>query len=393
MNLNRNILLGYLILCFSQFLYSQKKKAADYVAVNGYIKGLSTFNFVKDETTFNATLLLHNRINLLIKPVNRLTVGIGMRNRIFITNQEKFIPEYGKLLGKDDGLVDVSFTLLDRAPLIIHTMFDRMYIDWQADKWNIRVGRQRLNWGMNLTWNPNDIFNTYNFLDFDYEERPGTDAVKFQYHFTPFSNLELAVSPSRDKYSIVGSAKYALNKRSYDFQFLAGNYKRDIFLGFGWAGNIRNAGFKGEISYFQDWQDRKFKHVAVCGSTTFDYAFKKGWYIAGSFLYNNTASDNFLDALQLFSYGKRSPKLLMPAKYNFLFQTSKQFSPVGTGQLTLVYAPIMNLFIVNPSCSFSLSNSWDLDFIVQCYFGNDLNKKFNVLGNSFNMRARWSFSN
>ena len=33
---------------------------------------------------------------------------------------------------------------------------------------------------MNLVWNPNDLFNAFSFVDFDYEERPGSDALRIQ---------------------------------------------------------------------------------------------------------------------------------------------------------------------------------------------------------------------
>lgn len=384
----------YLFFFCTGISYAERKPVSDYVQVNGYLKALSTYNFVKKEEPFISTLLLHNRINLKIKPVSALTIAVGMRNRLFISNQQKYIPDFGNQLSHDEGLADLSFTIVNKAPFIIHTVFDRMFIDWQSKKWNIRAGRQRINWGMNITWNPNDIFNSYNFLDFDYEERPGSDAIKFQYLFSSFNHLEIAFSPSRNKNKMTGALKFSFNKNNYDFQFLTGNYRQDIFLGFGWAGNIKNAGFKGELSYFQNWNDKRFRDIAFSGCTTFDYAFKKGWYLAGSFLFNNKADDRLFSSGELYAFNL-SPKLLMPAKYNFLIQTSKQFSPVGTGSLVLVYSPKLNLFIVNPSCSFSLSGNWDLDFIVQSIFARNFlnNNKFDVLGNSFNLRARWSFSN
>jgi hypothetical protein len=56
------------------------------------------------------------------------------------------------------------------------------YLDYTAGKWQFRVGRQRINWGVNLVWNPNDVFNSFSYFDFDYEERPGSDAVRVQYY-------------------------------------------------------------------------------------------------------------------------------------------------------------------------------------------------------------------
>lgn len=371
---------------------TQAKTATDYISVRGYMKNLGIINFTDNASSMYATNLYHNRVNLKIYPVSSFTIAAEVRTRLFISEQQRFMPDYGKILGIDDGLVDLSFTLVDKYPVVLHTMLDRLYLDWQNEKWQVRLGRQRLNWGINLAWNPNDIFNTYNFLDFDYEERPGADALKVLYNLSSFSNIEVAFSPSRDKEKMVGAIKYAFNKCSYDFQVMAGNYQRDVFIGFGWAGNIKNAGFKGEVSYFHDWNDRTFKSVAVSGSITADYAFKKGWYMAGAFLYNNTATDQLFSATQLFAFNL-SPKMLMPARYNFLIQTMKQFTPASTGSLSVIYSPRLNMLILNPYVSYSVVNNLDLDLTVQTFFANNFQKQFKPLGNSVNLRLRWSFGN
>ena len=59
----------------------------------------------------------------------------------------------------------------------------------------LRIGRQRINWGVNLAWNPNDLFNAYSLIDFDYQERPGSDAIRFQYYMGDLSVLNLQYNP------------------------------------------------------------------------------------------------------------------------------------------------------------------------------------------------------
>jgi hypothetical protein len=371
---------------------AQRKKVSDYLTVNGYIKYLGSFNFVDNIGSLTPSTLLHNRINLKIRPVSQFTIGAEFRTRLLISDQQKLYPGFGKLYAQDNGIVNLSFLWVDKAPMVFNTMIDRLYMDWREARWDIRIGRQRLNWGMNLTWNPNDIFNTYNFLDFDYEERPGSDAIRGQYNLTSFSNLELAFSPARDKYKMIGAIKYVMNTHNYDIQFLAGNYQRDVVVGIGWAGSIKDVGFKGEASYFQDWNDTKFRSIAVSSSVSFDYAFKKGWYLNASLLYNNKAGNSLYSAGQLLS-DNLSPKALMPAKFNFLVQTSKQFTPVTSGSMVVIYSPQLNLLILSPNVSYSIATNWDLDIITQSFFSDDPQKKFKVLGNSVNARLRWSFSN
>ena len=150
---------------------------------------------------------------------------------------------------------------------VAHSVIDRMLIQYSDEKWDITIGRQRINWGINNIWNPNDIFNAYNFLDFDYEERPGNDAVRIQRNLKNSSALELAYKSGKNKDKHTAAFLYKLNKWKYDFQFLSGIYQTDYVLGGGWAGNIKEAGFKGEMSYFipikkhiRDIRDFQFFH-------------------------------------------------------------------------------------------------------------------------------------
>ena len=50
----------------------------------------------------------------------------------------------------------------------------------------------------------------------------------------------------------------------------------EIVLGGGWAGNIKKAGFKGELSYFIN---NNFNNTLSL-STSLDYSFKDGYYLS-----------------------------------------------------------------------------------------------------------------
>ena len=74
-----------------------------------------------------------------------------------------------------------------------------------------------------LIWlfNPNDLFNAYSLVDFDYQERPGVDAVRFQYYGENMSSFEGAVQIGNSLDSTVIAGLWKFNKWKYDFQFLA----------------------------------------------------------------------------------------------------------------------------------------------------------------------------
>ena len=120
----------------------------------------------------------------------------------------------------------MSYNIFREEKFVLHSMIDRFWLKYQKDKIEISVGRQRVNWGVNTIWNNNDLFNAYNFIDFDYIERPGSDVIRFIYTGDNLSSFELVYLPSERKgYSLAGL--YKLNSFGYDFQILAANYFED----------------------------------------------------------------------------------------------------------------------------------------------------------------------
>ena len=198
---------------------------------------------------------------------------------------------------------------------VLHSMIDRFWLKYQKDKIEISVGRQRVNWGVNTIWNNNDLFNAYNFIDFDYIERPGSDVIRFIYTGDNLSSFELVYLPSERKgYSLAGL--YKLNSFGYDFQILAANYFEDIVIGGGWAGNIKNAGFKGELSYFVDKENIK---NSLSFSTSVDYSTKNGFYFS-SFNGDFRIEDGNIFTTNLLIKGP-SAELLTVGTTNFIEET------------------------------------------------------------------------
>ena len=245
-----------------------------------------------------------------------------------------------------------------------------------------KPGRQRINWGITNTWNPNDIFNSYNFLDFDYEERPGSDAVKLQYVTGDLSNIEWAVAATRNH--PIAAAKYFTNYREYDLQWNAGLYQNIFTAGFGWAGSIKDVGFKGETQFYAK-EDSLTRLLLVLEA---DYIFKNGWYISLAFMYNEKGLNGPLNGLTKLNF-RTSPRSLMPTKWNLLVNSTKEFTPLFSGSMNLVYAPGANLLILFPSLRYNLETNWDLEFVWQSFFA-EVNA-FEALSHTGYLRLRWSF--
>ena len=353
----------------------------------GYIKNLHEFSFIDRLDQTQWTTLLHNRLNFKFLPSEEIKVRIELRNRLFYGENVKNIFGFSEIISRDTGAVDLSWNIIDDGDVLFNTTIDRALLNYLKGSWDVTLGRQRINWGMNLVWNPNDIFNSYNFLDFDYEERPGSDAVRIQYYLDDFKKIEVAAKRGKTKDNYIAAAMYKFNKWSYDIQFITGVYQKDWVIGTGWAGNLKNAGFKGEVSYFVPYEVYLSSQNVLSASVSLDYAFKKGLYINGSFLYNSNANDTSGNLGNLV-YADVTAKNLMPFEFSGFLQLAKEFSPIISATASFIYSPTNQSLILIPSLKYSIANNWELDYTGQSFFELD---NFETIGNSRYLRLRWSF--
>jgi hypothetical protein len=375
-----------------QFSFSQeeKRKLRDAVNINGYVKYLPSTTFLNlDDFKFDH--LIHNRINFRGDLFENFTIKLELRNRVFFGNTVNTSqPFYGEFIGRDNGEVDMSYLLVNNDNVIINTMIDRAYLDFSKGKWEVRAGRQRINWGVNLLWNTNDLFNAYNFVDFDYQERPGSDALRIQYFTGDLSSIDVAYKPGEDFDNTILAGLIKFNKWKYDFQILGANYYTDVAIGGGWAGNIKGAGFKGEATLFQPKTNFSDTSGVFLASTSVDYSFKKGIYINGSFLYNSNGLDAVSSSQQSIFASNLTVKTLMPSKYAYFVQISGSFNPKLAGSFSSIYGQGMNILFLMPSLSYSVRENWDTDITGQVYFGEQ-NNQFKNLGNAIFLRIRYSY--
>lgn len=377
-----------LVVLFSLLLYGYGVSGQEKVTklqLNGYIKNLHEWSFVDKLEQSQWTTFLHNRLNFKYPVSKAVNVRLEFRNRLYYGDNVKNIPEFSKVISRDNGWADLSWNLVDTDNVLFNSLIDRASINYSKGDWDITLGRQRVNWGMNLVWNPNDIFNTYNFLDFDYEERPGSDAIRIQYYLDDFSKIELAAKKGREKDDHIIATMYKFNKWSYDIQIIAGIYQKDWVMGTGWAGNLKNAGFKGEVTYFAPFE--KNNNGALSASISVDYGFKKGLYVHGSVLYNSAASE-FLGGFENLLFANVTARNLIPFEYAGFLQLSKEFSPVFSASFSTIYSPTNHSVIAIPTVKYSIATNWEFDITGQSFFAFE---EYKSLGHSFFARLRWSF--
>ncbi|HEX9152803.1 MAG TPA: hypothetical protein VF842_12015 [Flavobacterium sp.] len=359
------------------------------IELNGYIKDLQSTYFIKKIDSNASVNLIHNRLNFKFAISSKISGKLEIRNRIFYGEQIKQIPDFGNTINQYSGLLNLSHLWINEKSFVAHSVIDRMLIQYADEKWDIKIGRQRINWGINNIWNPNDIFNAYNFLDFDYEERPGNDAIRIQRNLKNNSVLELAYRPGKNKDNHTVAFLYKLNKWKYDFQFLGGMYQTDYVVGSGWAGNIKEAGFKGEMSYFIPKKNSLDASETFSFSIMADQTFKNDWYISIAGLYNSHPT-NIFAANGSFYNTNLSAKSLFPFRYNFYTTMIKTISPIASFNFSFIYSPKKNTLILVPSFAWNVATNFDLDFTAQSFFSEQINSYKNLITEIY-LRGRWSF--
>jgi hypothetical protein len=360
------------------------------IQFSGYVKYLNTSTFQDLDAILNDNLI-HNRLNLKIYLNDNFSTSLEIRNRVFWGNSIQTIPNYAASIDTDLQDVDLSVNLLDKPALLVHSKIDRLNVNYQSDRWNITLGRQRINWGKNLAWNPNDLFNTYNFFDFDYEERPGTDALRIQYYTSGNSSVEVAINYTDNWEDNTMAVKYNFHKYNYDLQIIAAKYLQDYTLGLGWEGSIKDIGVKGEVSYFIPQENTKKNTETLVGSISIDYYFKNGISTNLGTLFNSRGiKDRRLLNQNNFINFQQTAKSLMPNRWSFFVQISKSITPAVNSSFSTIYAyEIQGIYMV-PQVNYNIAQNWDFDILAQVFYGNQ-GDSFGNIANSLFLRFRWSF--
>jgi len=376
------------------FLFTQTSHGQDkQLSLTGYLKEL--FMLYKPEqkppgTEKNILTIntIHNRMNLHWYPSENFTAVLEVRNRILAGSMIKNFPQYRDMIGMNRDYPDLSFFPARGNGWFIHSVADRAYVEWTQGKWQLTVGRQRINWGVNLIWNPNDVFNSFSYFDFDYEERPGTDAVSLQYYTGLTSSAELVYKAAGDADEMALAGRYRFSRWNYDFQAIGGWVGKDFVAGAGWAGDIRGGGFRGEITHYFPRADDSEK--ATVASVSGDYTFPGSLYLHAGMLYNSHGKTGRAGGLDPVFSQDLSSKYLSFARYSLFSQISYPVTPLFQAGISAIVNPSDASFYLGPTLTYSLHADLELLLTGQ-FFSGDNGSEFGDIGQLYFVRLRWSF--
>ncbi len=351
-------------LLMSSCLFAQDTMRQPTVTLNGYISDMPSLQYSSLANNYEFSNQLHNRLNFKWQPNTSFTTALEFRTRFYYYGSDTNMTSYYKVFEQDAGVIGLSKNIVSGNNYLLNIAVDRLWVDYSLNKWQFTLGRQRINWGQTFVWNPNDIFNTYNYLDFDYIEKPGSDAIRIQYYTSETSKAELVVkADSSNKPTVAGLFRF--NRWSYDIQFISGVTSDDVVIGSGWSGQLAKGGFRGEASYFMPKNDFLLQNGTLTASVGWDYMFKNSLFLQFECLYNGNKPDSAGVSIFDNNAFKISAKNPFLNGFSYFTSVSYPITPLINGSLATILNPENKVYILVPSIDYNVLQNLDLSFLAQ----------------------------
>jgi len=346
--------------------------------LSGYVSNMQSIIIDSLDGNWVNDNLIHNRLIFNYNPVPSLTFNTEIRNRIITGETVKYMPNYAESMSKDPGIIDLSTNLVAENSILINSQIDRAILQYEKGNLSISAGRQRINWGRSFVWNPNDIFNSYSFFDFDYPERPGSDAIRIEYYTGAASSAEIAVKADSSGI-ITGAGLFKTNIKGYDFQFLAGIVNEEkIVFGMGWEGYIKSISFRGEASYIHPKDNFADTSGIFIADVSFDYTFENSLMIQTEVLWTKKDKSSQITGFNDLFNQPQGIENLSFSEFSIFTSATYPISPLLNVNLSAIYYPDLNGFFAGPNVSYSLTDNLDFSVTGQYFHSKIKDSTLNI---------------
>lgn len=276
------ILLQLILFLFSKG-FSQK-----YCDINGYLVNLSFYQEGKKINSFELKNRFMNLDRLRLRSNlsfnDNCALVVENETSILYKNTSTFVFEHFTLL--TGQIANLRLDLLKNDLWQISSFIDRLFIKVDFENLNITLGRQRIAWGTGRIWNPLDFFNPINPTNFSKIEKDGVDAVNLKWNISSLTDLSVVLNLQKNNSSNY-AARFRTNFLEFDWSFLGGYIRNIPVIGTDFAGNLFNAGFRGEFLVSFENSNKVLKFILGA-----DYQFTPKLYTLIEYHYNGYGKIN-----------------------------------------------------------------------------------------------------
>jgi hypothetical protein len=265
-----------------------------------------------------------------------------------------------------------------------HTL-DRAYLTVRADPVNVIIGRQRIGWGVARFISPLDLFNPFDPMAIDTEERRGTDALVTEISLGQFTGMSLVFAPTFPMDDASYAVRIYTNRLNYDVSLVAGRFTDREVYGLDFSGQIWNIAVWGEAAWNEE--DGGVTYAVADPSSPFGFSLhrSKSRYVRATlgaqYIFPNTLS-------VLVEYYYNGKGEMDKDKYNweaaadgsepalsrhYLFASvGYQITPLLTGSFSAVCNVGDGSVLLAPSVEYSLTEDVYLSAGAQVGIGEDM---------------------
>ncbi len=281
---------------------------------------------------------------------------------------------------------------VDKEHFYLKHTIHRAFIKYYNPKFQATVGKQAIDWGKMRFFSPLDIFNAIRPTDLEPEERMGSDAINLNFSPKSFSGLNFIYSLGPDSDTTNIGLKAYGKVSTYDWSLILASANKQRTAGFAFDGYIKDAGFRGEISYAKaDFdRDRSYFRTAV----GMDYNFPSKIYLLFEQFYNGGHEKRFPNFIAYTN--RRYRKILSLQKHLSSIFVSYEATPLIKLQNSLIYDWEGDSVTVNPEIEYDVFENVELRVGAQLFsdhtdslFTSD--NEFGIYENAYYFQLKWFF--
>ena len=253
------------------------------------------FDAVGDERVFTSLTRLRLRVEGRASP--NWSAVVSFDNELLAGDLDTFEASFSEELGTHT-FVDASGQV-GRDPVSYRYSLYRGYLNFESERFEAAIGRQRIAWGVARLWNPIDRFNAIRPLAIQPDESPGVDAVNARVLLSGFNELEFVFAAGRESRDHDYAARFQGVARDVDFGFVLGVFDAATTVGADFAANLGDAAGRAEIVYTHPTRDvwpvgapgpsRLGDFWQVVVSVDYNLDWGSGIYLLAEHLYNGNA--------------------------------------------------------------------------------------------------------
>ncbi len=200
----------------------------------------------------------------------------------------------GILFGKSKPLEhwDLTNYHIDETSSSLRTRIEQLNIKWSSGPYNIDIGRQPVSLGTSHFIGVLDVLAPFAPGDLDATYKPGIDAVRIRRGLGMTGEAEIIAVGAREWSDGAILGRYRSSFKSIALEFVGGRFRRRVFGGIGWEGEIKSTGIWGEMAFFERKENvEKFRggwsEAAFSGVAGIDVNLPSKFKIGGSFMFQD----------------------------------------------------------------------------------------------------------